>query len=347
MSDAEVATAKPSLSLPQSAPDAPGSGPPGEPPASGAPSGGEQPAPSISERARFNREQAALRKMRKALPGQIAQLEAKTQAQIEAVNAELAKARADIAKRDEEIQRFRSSPIDAIEDPAAREAAIRKFAMAGTPEAKTESELAALRRELNEEREARKKFLDEQAKEKAEREEQAKQSTSAQLAQIEARAIQGFVSGVMTRTDEHGAPTYAYLQAEYTPEEIRAQAREVQEYAKELRVRDPKTGVVTKGQTYTFDEVASFLEDRAKKVYDLRKQRRETLLAARAEPVSPTVTKTGRASRVVAAVTAGPQVPPASKRPLSRRQRDKQEAAEYTAALRKAAAMDQAKAGKK
>lgn len=329
MPDVPPPTATPApAATSESAPDA--AAPPTDtsPAASGAPSDGaaiaEKP-PTLSERARLNRQQAALRHQRKELERQQAERDRQTQERLDAVLKQHDELRAEIRKRDEAMAKLQADPLNSISDPEARAAAIRKYAAGNTPEAKTMAELEARAAAEKELREELRKLREEREND---RKELAERQTAASRQYID-QSIRAAVAGVTA-----AGAKYKFLNAECTPAEIEASFRNIHEWA------------VKNGKSYTPDQVAEHLDGEAKKLHEVRQQRREALLAAQAEPVSPTESKTGRAQASRATATEKVPKGPGSSTPPqhgSKRRREivsREDMAKHLAMLKTAAAKD-------
>jgi len=256
---------------------APAGAPSAEPPsrAGGSPPAGadlgagakpkEEPKPATSQDyAAVSRERERLRQARKELGAKTTELEAKHKAEAERA----AKLEADMAAMRAELEEARTDGLMySTKHGKKAEELIRKYVGATAPEqlaAGAISEVEALKRELAE---FKKSAADRELKESQAKEQLAKQqSEQAALARVA-----GAFSAM--KREEKKCP---YVFSEWSEAEIQAKLREVDSFA------------ISKGASYTFDEVMSFLDKAAKTVYDQRAANRARLLAEEAaNPGSP------------------------------------------------------------
>lgn len=253
----------------------------------------------------------------------VSQYETRLKAESDARAATEAK----LAELQKQMDAFKASPFAHL-PPDQAERAIRDYAEGETPEKRTRQEIAEARRIAEE---AKKELADA----KAEYAEAARKGQEERQAQARAAQVAGFARAV---SEGESAKTYAYLNAMHSPAEIRAMAAEIQEWAE------------SEGKTFTFDQVASHLDKRAKTLYEERKER---LLALAGTPngtpaagLAPPI-QTGRSGDASAGnghrgngpgAGATPQGRGNQRRVLTR----EQEQEEDLAALRKATAKDRA-----
>lgn len=214
------------------------------------------------------------------------------------------------------------------------EKAVREFVAQGTPEAK-QLELEKRLEQADAARAALEKRIEEAEKK---REEERGAQTRAQAEAQEQAALRNFAS---VATSGEAVKKYPHLNAEFTPAEVLAKAREVHEWAKTQKWKDPQ-GKVHTGASYSFEEVANFLESQAKQVHKMREDRRKAVLGSPEPPATAPRANAppGNGRRVPGQPprVEGPTVKPHVRARMTR----EQEAAEDLAALRKATAADAA-----
>lgn len=313
MSDEKpAATSAPS---PEATPPDPAAAPPaaGSPPASGADSGAAAPVKAkAKDKAWVAQEALKLRRQRQAFGQELEQLRGglgDTKKQLEELRVENERLRGIEA-------RLKADPLSVAKELGANpEEGIRTFLKANTPEAEIEN----VKRQLEEERKAR---LEDQKR----RQEQEAAMQAGYAARAEQARLQSFVQAVVSTPEK-----YKYLLAEYEPQDILAQATSVHNWAKQQKDSAGNPA------TYTFEEVASFLDQQAKIVHDRRSERRTKLLApAQAESESAPANGQHRQTDTESAKgpkpKSGPKPPP---RKLTRAEEEAEDLARLSAAFDK------------
>jgi hypothetical protein len=186
-----------------------------------------------------------------------------------------------------------------------------------------EKQLEALRKELEQEKAERQAWL-------RAREEEQRQAHANNMANAERQQLQSFVPYVTGNSQK-----WPHLVAEFEPEEIVAEAKRIQDWAKQVRwTADDGREYI--GVQYSYDAVAEAIDKKAKLLHDKRTERRNKLLSPQVEretPASATEHKNGQ--------TKTPTRTDAKSRrslPMNR----EQEAAHDLAVLRAAMAKDAA-----
>lgn len=251
MSNATVI--EPLPGTPESAPATTEGDPPAASPEAGADSVAAVPKPprarDWAKAAQAGYEARALKRQNAELQGRMQQ-EAQARAQQTAIVADLQ------AKYDALMGRVKTEALAvAVEQGGDVNANITGYIEKTAPERKIEALEKAMA-----EREAR----DRQREQEWIR--QREQENVQQMQRAEQAALQSFVSTVSAATKQ-----YPHLNAEFEAHEISGHAAHISQWAK------------TQGHTYSFEEVANFLERQAKLVHDSREQRRKSLLTPPAE----------------------------------------------------------------
>ena len=230
-----------------------------------------------------------------------------------------------IADMQAEIEAYKKSPlVKAAEAGADPNEVLRDYMDRSAPERQIKAladELAALKKEKAQE---------------AERQRQAElQRQQAWQHHQEQQAVISFTNAI---TKE--AKKYPNLCGEYTPQQIAEQAWEVHQWAKSQKWQDETTGEVRQGVEYTFQQVAEFLEHRAKAAYAQKEERRKSLLEPQAPPGQQAETEAapGSGSREAGPARTEKQKPKTPPRPLTA----EEQKAEDLAMLRDAMAKDKA-----
>lgn len=244
--------------MPDTAPTTPTSSAPdkgvnGAPPATAKDGKPDAPAPAAEPKPAKAKDYAAiarrgfqLRQERKAMAEERAQW-AKAQGETSSRLAELER-RAKAS--DDELAAAKADPIGwAAKHGVKPDDSIRGFLKSDTPEAGVE----AAKAEAKAAREELAAFRKEQADKEAKREADS-------VARWEEQSVRNFVQIVT------GDPKkYPHMNLEHEPQEIQRLVTQIQQTAK------------SKGHTYTFEEVANFLEGQAKKRTELKAERRKAL----------------------------------------------------------------------
>lgn len=167
------------------------------------------------------------------------------------------------------------------------EKAIQELLAEGTPEART----IAFEKRLQASEDARialEKRLEEKDAERAKKEQSDAQAREAAHTQ---RNLDTFTNNV---TSGAYAAKLPHLNAEFSKTEIRAMAAQLDSQSRTQKWKDAQGNWHT-GASYTFEEVANFLEDHAREVHKVREDRRKAILGGSQEP-SPAPTQRAKAS---------------------------------------------------
>lgn len=172
-----------------------------------------------------------------------------------------------IAELEEQVTAWKRAPLDQLEDPSK---AVREYVEKTSPERmvhqlsqdnrELRAELAKLREDIT------KTIAEKEAAFRKEGDEQRAQALKAQ----EAHERKVFTSTLRSKAAE-----FPFIHAEYEDAEIEAMAAEIQAWA-----------AANKKQV-TFSEAATFLNSRAKAVYESREERRKLITSPEADAASP------------------------------------------------------------
>lgn len=227
----------------------------------GAADSGAPAEPSAKELGEFARHRRGLQQKARELRQGFAQLKDREKAIAER-DAAREKELADLRARVEKWER--GNPLEHVEDPSAT---VRDYVEKTGPERRID-QLEKANKALLEKLSTLEKLPEEFEKRQAA--EVAKQQ------QAHAQAIAVEQRRAFTRTVRQRAAEFPYLHAEHEDAEIDAMASEIQEWARTTKWVDEQ-GRQQIGKQVSFDEAARFLNERAKKVYESRSERRQPI----------------------------------------------------------------------